>query len=341
MDWNPKLLGRAAGVALWVCLLPAFPAFAQEVAEDAETAQPAAPKWSGRFDLGLALTEGNSNSEAFNLKGRIERQLERTRLRFKAEGINTDTADDRVRLVEPGVTWLPGEVPPVEEAATSIVDPAIEPDVEQYFLELLLERTLKKDPKRGAGKLKWHSGISWDRNVEAGLTGRTVGFAGFGHDWWDREDLGFRTRYGLSYTHRNERTKDPEKDEDFAGVRFSWFYHNKWGPRVEYENDLTYNLSLVDSSDYSLTMTQSLDVPMSQRLSLVVSLRWQYNNFPALEDIDVVAEVVIRDPDGIPGSGDEFFETVAGGGTHIDIGTIRERKKDLDTVLSTSLRITF
>jgi len=328
-------------VAVILCLLTALPSFAQETAEDSEPAEPAAADWSGRFDLGLAVTEGNSNSETFNLKGRIVRRLQRSVLRFKAEGIKADTADDRFRLVEPGITWLPGEIPPVEDAASSFVDPAIEPDVEQYFLEFLLERTLKKDPKLGTGKLKWHSGISWDRNVEAGLIGRSVAFAGFGHDWWDSEDLGFRTRYGLSYTHRNERTKDPEKDEDFAGVRFSWFYHNKWGPRVEYENDLTYNLSLVDSSDYSMNLTQTLNVPMSQRLSLVVSLKWQFNNFPALEDIDVVAEVVTRDPDGVPGSGDEFLETVSEGGTLIDVGTVRERKKSLDTVISTSLRITF
>jgi len=195
-------------VAVILCLLTALPSFAQETAEDSEPAEPAAADWSGRFDLGLAVTEGNSNSETFNLKGRIVRRLQRSVLRFKAEGIKADTADDRFRLVEPGITWLPGEIPPVEDAASSFVDPAIEPDVEQYFLEFLLERTLKKDPKRGTGKLKWHSGISWDRNVEAGLIGRSVAFAGFGHDWWDSEDLGFRTRYGLSYTHRNERTKD-------------------------------------------------------------------------------------------------------------------------------------
>jgi hypothetical protein len=239
-----------------------------------------------------------------------------------------------------GKTWLPGEIPS-SELETFLVDPLVEPDVENYYFESLLERTFNKAPRLRPGTLRWHIGYNWERNVEAGLIGRSVVFAGVGHEWWDREDLHFSTRYGISYTNRNEVTLDPEKEPEFAGARATWRFRKRFGPRVIYENELRYNQSFADSRDYSANMTQSFDVPMSKRLSLVVTLQWLFNNFPALEDIDIVAEFVVRDPDGVPGSGDEFFETVRSGGSQVPIGSTRERKKSLDTAFSTSLRITF
>lgn len=80
---------------------------------------------------------------------------------------------------------------------------------------------------------------------------------------------------------------------------------------------------------------------MSERLSLRVSSQWRYNSLPALESVNVVAQVVIVDPDGVPGSGDELFETVESGGSSQVVGSVRERKERLDTVFTTSLTIRF
>jgi hypothetical protein len=358
---NSFCRGRSFGVAcclvLLLCFAPASEVRAQVDGQEAPVS-PEAPEaeaqhpqeelelepkgkgWLGRSELGLALTSGNSDAETFTLRGRAERRLERSRLHFRLEGTKTRSADDRFRQVVEGVTWPPGSQPPVAPD-TFLVDPLVEPDVENYYFETLLERTVSKTRRLRPGTLRWHIGYNWERNIEAGLIGRSVLFAGVGHEWWDREDLHFSTRYSFSYTNRNEVTLDPEKDPDFAGARASWRYMNRWGPRVVYENEVHFNHSFSDSNDYSATMTQSFDVPMSKKLSLVVTLQWLFNNFPALEDIDTIAEVVIRDPDGVPGSGDEFFETVSAGGSQVLIGSTRERKKTLDTAFSTSLRITF
>jgi putative salt-induced outer membrane protein YdiY len=347
-------MGRDTTIAIIVCILLVYCAaptgsHAQEepeVEEPAESAELAesAPRellgWSGRTELGLVLTSGNSNAEAVNLTARLKRRRERSLLEFKADGAKSDTADDRFRQVAPGVTWQPGALPP-PTFDTFLVDPAIEADVENIFLELLFERTTSAKPRVIPGTLQWHVGSTWERNVEAGLNGRLLLFSGLGHQWWRTADLAFTTRYALSYSSRDEETPDPEKEEAFMGARVAWHYRNRWGPRVVYENDLIANMSLVDTTDYSASMVQSLNVPMSKKLSLVVTLRWTYNNFPALEDIDIVAQAVVRDPDGVPGTGDEFFETVSEGGAAVDIGTTRERKKTLDTVFSTALRITF
>ena len=45
--------------------------------------------------------------------------------------------------------------------------------------------------------------------------------------------------------------------------------------------------------------------------------------------------------DGIPGNGDEFFETVSTGGGELVVGEVSIRKDELDTIFRTSLVITF
>ncbi len=101
-------------------------------------------------------------------------------------------------------------------------------------------------------------------------------------------------------------------------------------------------VELDDFSDYTSSITHSIAVPLSRRLSLKVGLKWLYNSGPALEDVDVVAEVVLLDSDGIPGSGDERYETVESGGVEFELGSVQERRRDrLDTIFTTSLAIEF
>jgi hypothetical protein len=235
-------------------------------------------------------------------------------------------------LVDPGFTWEPGEVPP--PLTSTVVEPSLETDVERYFVEGRYNRHI-------TDKLFWNTGGSWDRNEDAGILNRHIAFGGLGHIWWMKEDLEFSTAYGLSYTDREEDEVDPEKDDRFLGVRLSWEYMNKFGKATEYKNDFKANISTKDSADYSLSMTNSVGVNLSHQLSLKVSLQWLFENEPALEDVDIIALVDLIDPDGIPGNGDEFFETVASGGTQIEAGGGDIRKDELDTVFSTALVVEF
>jgi hypothetical protein len=66
---------------------------------------------------------------------------------------------------------------------------------------------------------------------------------------------------------------------------------------------------------------------MTKRLSLRASLRSLYNSEPALEDVVQVARVVVRDPDGIPGSG----------GYEITFGETPVRKETLDLIFTAGL----
>ena len=118
-------------------------------------------------------------------------------------------------------------------------------------------------------------------------------------------------------------------------------YEHRWGKHVTYHNDWTFNARVEDFSDFYSNMTNSISVPTSRRTSLRVSLQWLYNSVPAFEEVDVVAQVVLVDPDGIPGNGDELFETVESGGISLEVGSTPERKEKLDTIFTTSLAIKF
>lgn len=81
---------------------------------------------------------------------------------------------------------------------------------------------------------------------------------------------------------------------------------------------------------------------MNSHLSLKASVQWLYESEPALDtDLDVIAFAEVVNPDGIPGSGDEFFRTLPSGGVKLVVGTGNARKDKLDTVFRTSLVISF
>jgi putative salt-induced outer membrane protein YdiY len=289
--------------------------------------------WFNETEFSYATTEGNSDTETFGFRSVLRREWKDGRFRLTLDGIRADTAGNRFLLVEPGLTWMPGGTPPAEADLTT-VEPPVKPDVEKYFVEATYDRQITK-------KLTWNVGASWDRNEDAGIVNRYIAFAGLGTVWYERDDLMFVTNYGVSYTDREEETADPLKDDTFTGGRISWDYMNKFGKVTTYDNDFTANVNLSDTSDYQLNMVNAITVAMSQRLSLKASLQWLYNNKPALEDVDIIARAILVDPDGTPGSGDEFFQTVASGGTEVEFGKGQILKDELDTVFRTSLVVSF
>jgi hypothetical protein len=323
--WTHRLwiLGPMILVALAGAFRPSAGAEAEE--------KPPGP-WSNSTELSLVVTEGNSSVQTFGLKDTFEYKISKGRARFRIDALRSDTSDDPYFLVEPGLIFEPGETP--TGFSTIAVRPDSEPDAERYFVEGRYEGNLPK-------KATWNAGASWDRNEDAGIVNRTILFAGLGNAWSDRDDLKFRTSYGLSYTDREEDVVDPEKDRRFLGVRLSSDFMDKWGKSTTYDNDFTFNISVADLSDYNADLVQGVAVAMSKRLALKVSLQLTYSSEPALEEIDVVARAILIDPDGIPGNGDEFFQTVETGGFELTVGEDVLRKRELDTTFRTSLQINF
>ena len=108
-----------------------------------------------------------------------------------------------------------------------------------------------------------------------------------------------------------------------------------WGSVTTYDNDFTFNVSLTDFGDWTADLTQGAAVAMSRRLALKVSLQLTDASEPALEEVDVIVRALLIDPDGVPGTGDEFYETVDSGGTEITIG------ENLDATFRTALQVNF
>jgi putative salt-induced outer membrane protein YdiY len=289
-------------------------------------------RWSNATELSLVVTEGNSNTETVGFRENLGWKTERAKTGIKLNATLSNTADDRFRQVDPGVTWVPGETP--INFTTSLVEPATEPDVEKYFAEGRYDRKISE-------KFTWNAGLSWDRNLDAGILSRTIFFAGVGNIWLSGDDHKFRTSYSWSETNREEENPDPEKEEKFGGIRLHLYYMKKWFGTTTLDFDWTVNTNIEDAADWSADLLQGIAVSINKTLALKFSLQFLYNNEPALEDIDLVAQVDLVDPDGIPGSGDEFFVTVESGGVEIELGEMQERKKPLDTVINTSLVINF
>jgi hypothetical protein len=284
--------------------------------------------WSNSTELSVVVAQGNADTQNFGVDNKLGRHWKRSNFQLKVDAFQTNEADDRFLLVEPGLEWEPLDDPP--PFSTTVVEPPLETEAARFFVEGKYDHEIRK-------RLYWSAGASWDRNEDAGILNRYIAFGGIGRIWWDREDLEFQTVWALSYTDREEDELDPLKDDRFGGLRFSWDYMNTWGKLVVYSNDFTANMSLKDSADYSLDMKNSISVKVSHHLALKVSLQGLFENEPALEDGDVIARVeVFEDVDGTV-----FFRTVESGGSEIIVGSGDIRKDELDTIFKTSLVISF
>ncbi|MCP3980077.1 MAG: DUF481 domain-containing protein [bacterium] len=282
--------------------------------------------WFNSTDLSLVVTEGNSKTETLGFKDTLQRKWERSNFKLYADVVISDTADDVFLQVEEGLSFAPGET--LTDFDTTEVTPSKEPDVEKYFIEG------RYTNRFGSSKM-WNAGASWDRNEDAGILNRYIGFGGIGNVWKDGEQLDLETSYGLSFTDREEETPDPEKEEQFWGFRATVDLDWRMTEATSLGYRLTGNLNLEDKSDYTIDTTGSLSVNMSKHLALKVSLQFLYNSEPALEDADIFAYVVFNDLTG-------EFETVGENqGTEIEIGEGQVRKEQLDTVFRTSLVINF
>lgn len=288
----------------WICMLFVCLAFSLSTSLAAQEEDEEEKKlgWSNVTDLSLVVTEGNSSTETFGFKNRLQRNWERSRGLLRLEAVRSNTADDQYALVE--------DLDNPDDFI--IVTPSKTLDVEKYLVLGRYDHDISE-------RFFWNVGASWDRNLDAGILNRYTGWAGVGNIWWDRDDLAFSTDYGVSYTDREEEVPDPEKDDSFAGIRFGWDYLNAWGKLTTFTNEWNVNSNISQFSDWSSDMTSAITVSMSEKIALRVSLQWLFNNKPALEEIDVIF--------------------IAPGGEEATIGTTTVRKEKLDTIFATSLVI--
>jgi len=294
-----------------------------------------APKlgWSNSTDFSLVLTSGNSAAKTWGFSDDLRHAWKDARFKFEANVVRSDTSDDRFFQVASGIEFPVGGTP--ANPSASLVKPEPTLDVATYLLRGTYQRDITP-------KFFWNAGASWDRNDDAGILNRYIVHTGVGNTWVSTAQRRFATTYGISFTDREEAEPDPEKDRRFAGARLDSDYMEKFNAGTTFDHKFATNFNLSDPSDFSIDTTSALTVSAVSHVSLKISLQWLYENEPALEsDLDVIALVEVVDPDGIPGSGDEFFRTLPSGGSKLVLGSADARRDKLDTIFRTALVIKF
>ena len=292
MDVNMKLpnAGLAAVLALAASSAPAG-------------AGEGSPGWSDTAEFSYVVTDGNSETSTLGFKNKLLRSWEGSAIELNAGGIRAEaTTTDRLFAV-----GTVNNFSVTEESTT-------EATAENYYLNGRYDWKLSEHAF-------WFAGAGWDRNEFAGIANRYTGFGGFGNTWADRDDLKFRTDYGLTYTKQNDVVENPEVDDTFMGFRFSWSYLHRFADATTYGNDLVLDENLEEKDDFRADMTNWVTVAMSERLALKVSLQWLFDNSPSIELIDL-------------------FATAPPPGASSPVKVPRELD-DLDTIFTTSLVITF
>ena len=305
----------------------AAPAQAQEATGDEPE-----PGWTSETEFSLALTGGNSAARTLGFGNTLHYVGESSRLRLRVNGLRSRAAVEPFLLVAHGIRFpLTGRP---DDPPAALVEPGSEPEAEHYAVTGRYDTEISE-------RFFWNAGGSWDRNREAGILSRYSAFGGLGNVWSDSEALRLATTYAVSFTNRREETDDPEKDARFGGARLGLDYRSRINDAVVHDGIVAANVNLGSPSDYSVNAESALSVSLSRHLALRVSLQLLYEHDPAQEDVAVIARAAVVDPDGIPGSGDELFETVASGGTTIALGERQIRRDRLDMIFRTALVIGF
>src|SRR6185503_2055602 len=129
---------------------PATPAPGPKPPEPKPEEEKKTSPWSNSTELSLVWTAGNSDVQTLGFKNTLEYKQSRGRTRIRLDTLRSDTSDDPYLLVEPGLTFLPGETP--TGFTTREVRPGAEQDVARYFAEGKYEGNLSKEARwyRGA-----------------------------------------------------------------------------------------------------------------------------------------------------------------------------------------------
>jgi hypothetical protein len=289
--------------------------------------------WYNASDLSVVLTSGNADSVSLGFSNELRYVWKKARFQFDVNLVRSSASDDRFFVIAPGIEFPVGGSPPTP--ARTLVRPEPTLDAANSTVRASYERDI-------SSRTFWNTGASWDRNEDAGILNRYIEHAGIGNKWVDDARRRIATSYGISYTQREEDKPDPDKDRRFVGARLGWSYTEHLNKGVTFDSVLAMNVNLSDAGDRSIDTTNALTVAVIGHVLIKVSLQWLIENEPALDTgLNVVAFVQVVNPDGIPGSGDERFRTVAAGGTQIVVGAADARKDRVDTNFRTALVIKF
>jgi hypothetical protein len=188
-----------------------------------------------------------------------------------------------------------------------IVEPDTAVDSHRLFSKLGYQRQI-------SARTDWFANFDAVRDEPSNINRQFVFAGGLGTTWRKTDQLTFRTAYGISYT---DEDLVVEGSRRFAGYRLYYGLKSKLTSTTQFDSELTTDGSFDEGDDIRFDWLNGVGVAINSRLALKSSVRVLFRNLPALEALD------LRAPDGLA------------------IGLVEVPKQKTDTVLTTSLVITF
>jgi putative salt-induced outer membrane protein YdiY len=255
-----------------------------------------ARSWTNNTELSLVSASGNSTATTFGFRNVYAYKWARSRLSWETGMVRADSRD--------GDRYAVGFSPDDFE----LIVPPTKIDSQRLFSKLGYRQEIR-------GAHFWFGNFDSTRDESSNINRQFVGAGGFGTRWADREQLNFRTEYGISYTSED---LDLEGENHFGGYRLSYGLDAGVTANTTIESGLTFDGSFQQRDDIRTDWLNGVSVSLNSRIALKSSLRLIFRNIPALEDIDLETPVL-----------------------GVVIGKVNVSKEKLDTSFTTSLVITF
>jgi len=261
----PPARFRSLVLAAAALVLAALPARSQE---------PPAPEkklgWQDKAELALVLTAGNSEISTFGFRNVLSRIWKGAELHIEVAGLRTET--NTVTATPVGTS---ADDFRLEETSSSTLT------AENYLARAKYDRTLRP-------RLFAFGTGGWDRNVFAGIENRYNAAGGVGNIWYDRENLRFRTDYGISVT---RQIPTVGSEVTFAGLRLSADLMRKLSPSTTLTHLTIAEENLDETEDLRLDSLTGLAVSMTDHLAIQVSLKFLFDNVPSFVEADLISPV--------------------------------------------------
>lgn len=251
--------------------------------------------WENGTEVSFVTTSGNASSTTLGLKSSLEGEGGPNTFKLTLGGIRASS----------NVTTRTAEGTP---AAFDIVETTTEvQSAANYFARTRYDRDL--------GQTFAFGGAGWERNTFSGFNHRFSIVAGMGKTWFRSDEGRLKTDLGATYTIQKDIRPDPDKGDQFGGVRASIVASRTLTETTELETELVVDENLNDTRDLRLDWISSISVALTEGLAFKTSYQILFDNKPARI--------------GVP-----LFDT---GGT--EVGEVLIESEELDTFLTLSLVI--
>lgn len=224
--------------------------------------------WTFKAELTSVLSGGNGEALTFGIGSVVENRRGPNYWRFEAGGIRTEATRITRRAVGTSSVYVVTEDEDREKTA------------EAYFARTRYDRRLSEH-------FFAFGGLDWLRNTFAGIDSRFLIAAGAGNTWIEREDTRFKTNYAVTYTFQSDVVENPFVKSNFPGVRAGWEYFRRATATTEFESIMVADMSVDETDDIRVDLTNSLNVAISSALALKPSLQVLWRNLPSYTEVDL------------------------------------------------------